>query len=130
MFPVLGLITALTPWLERIFPNPDERERQKAELESLLTSTLAQLDIAQTDVNKAEAASSNLFVAGWRPFVGWVCGAAFAYHFILQPLLAFILANAGHEVTLPAFDMETLTTVLMGLLGLGSLRTIEKIRGA
>src|SRR5262249_55276756 len=87
-----------------------------------------QADVAQTQINQQEAGNANLFVSGWRPFIGWVCGTAFAYHFVAQPLLAFIIANAGGHVALPTFDMQELTTVLMGMLGLGSLRTFEKIR--
>ena len=87
-----------------------------------------QADQNQTAIDQSEAQNKNIFVAGWRPFIGWVCGVAFAYHFIAQPLLAFIIANAGGNVKLPTFDMQELTTVLMGMLGLGGLRTIEKIK--
>ncbi|MEQ1704938.1 MAG: 3TM-type holin [Rickettsiales bacterium] len=79
-------------------------------------------------MNKEEATNQNIFVSGWRPFIGWVCGAAFAYHFVIQPILAFIIVNHGGKVELPAFDMQSLSTVLMGMLGLGGLRTLEKIK--
>ncbi len=102
------------------------KSERAADLEELQLALSA--DQMQADINKEEATSSNLFVSGWRPFIGWVCGVAFAYHFILQPLLAFIIANSGQKVELPVFDMQTLTTVLMGMLGLGGLRTLEKIR--
>lgn len=89
-----------------------------------------QADQGQAHVNEMEAQNASLFVSGWRPFIGWVCGVAFAYHFVAQPFLAFAIANAGGKATLPAFDMSELSTVLMGMLGLGGLRTFEKIRKA
>jgi hypothetical protein len=79
------------------------------------------------EINKVEAANANLFVAGWRPFIGWTCGVALLYHFILQPFVAFVIANTGHTVVLPTFDIDSLYTILMGMLGLGAMRTAEKI---
>ncbi len=132
----LALIPAISQLLDKIIPDPHEREKAKIELiKAERASDLEELRIAisadqmQADINKTEASSNNLFVAGWRPFIGWVCGVAFAYHFIIQPVLAFAIVNNGGKVELPAFDMQTLSTVLMGMLGLGGLRTIEKIKG-
>lgn len=131
----LALIPAISALLDKIIPDPDARERAKRELmKTERMQDLEELKIAlsadsmQSEINKTEAASASLFVSGWRPFIGWVCGVAFAYHFILQPLLAFAIVNHGGEVKLPSFDMQELSTVLMGMLGLGGLRTIEKIR--
>jgi hypothetical protein len=88
------------------------------------------LALAQIEVNKAEAASGSLFKGGWRPFIGWVCGGAFAYHFVLQPVIVFAVLTAGVDLPpLPEFDMASLMTVMMGMLGLGGLRTYEKQRG-
>ena len=122
--------------LERIFPNPADRLAAQTKLAELQqTGELAQL-AAETDlakgqqaINLEEAKSSSLFVSGWRPAVGWTCAAAFAYHFVLQPLLAFLMASMGHPVTLPTFDMGALSTVLMGMLGLGGLRSFDKLKG-
>ena len=131
------LIDPLSRLLDKLIPDPDARA--KAQIELLKTSRELDLeefriaisaDQAQTAINQVEAQHRSLFVAGWRPFIGWVCGVAFAYHFILQPLLAFVLANAGQQVFLPQFEMQELSTVLMGILGLGGLRTIEKVRKA
>lgn len=134
---ILDIIPAVSALLDKIIPDKDAREKAKLELlkeeraQDLEALKLAlSADQAQTAINQVEAASPDRFIAGWRPFIGWVCGVAFAYHFIVQPLLAFILANAGVKVVLPVFDMDALSTVLMGMLGLGGLRTIEKIRGA
>ena len=75
------------------------------------------------EVNAAEAQHRSIFVAGWRPFIGWICGLAFAFHYIALPL---ILTYTDH--TPPAFDTNSLFTVLMGMLGLGGLRTYEKLK--
>ena len=86
--------------------------------------------LAQIEVNKAEAASGSVFKGGWRPFIGWVCGVAFAYHFVLQPFIVFVVAAAGIAIPeLPTFDMGSLMTVMMGMLGLGGLRSYEKKQG-
>ena len=89
---------------------------------------IQEINKAQIEVNKVEAGSSSLFVSGWRPFVGWTCGVALCYHFVLQPFLMFVLSSIGNPMELPVFHMETLTTVLMGMLGLGGLRTYEKVK--
>tara|TARA_R100000329_G_scaffold37600_1_gene35438 strand:+ start:171 stop:542 length:372 start_codon:yes stop_codon:yes gene_type:complete len=89
---------------------------------------IQEINKAQIEVNKVEAGSTNLFVSGWRPFVGWTCGVALCYHFVLQPFLTFVLYSFGYQVELPTFDMTTLTTVLMGMLGLGGLRSYEKVK--
>ena len=71
----------------------------------------------------------SIFKGGWRPFVGWVCGVAMLYHFLLQPIIVFTLSAAGITFDLPEFDMGSLMTILMGLLGLGGLRSFEKHKG-
>ena len=111
---------------------PDQTEKLKLahEIATLTEKQAHAIAMAQIEVNKAEAASNSIFKGGWRPFIGWVCGIAFAYHFVFQPLLVFILTYAGHPVPeLPEFDMASLMTVLGGLLGLGGLRTFEKYKG-
>ena len=77
----------------------------------------------QSEINKVEAQSRSVFVAGWRPFIGWVCGFAFAFHYIVMPLLI-----AYTDIKPVDFDTNSLFTVLMGMLGLGGLRTFEKIK--
>lgn len=129
------LIEPISRLLDKIIPDPEARAKAQAELlksereADMETLRLAlEADFRQNAVNEKEAGHERLFVAGWRPFIGWVCGVAFAYHFVLQPLLVFAAAAQGRVIPLPAFDMETLSTVLMGMLGLGSLRTIEKLK--
>ena len=101
----------------------------KAKLQHEMDMQLHNANLAQIDVNKAEAASGSIFKGGWRPFVGWVCGVAMLYHFLLQPIIVFTLSAAGITFDLPEFDMCSLMTFLMGLLGLGGLRSFEKHKG-
>lgn len=121
--------------LTRIVPDPKDRLNAQAELMKLqqngeLAQLAAETELAkgQQSINLEEAKSDNLFVSGWRPFIGWICGIAFLYHFILQPFMLFMYSLYGEKINLPVFDMNALFTVLMGMLGLGGLRTIEKIK--
>ena len=119
------LIAPITGILDKFVVDKDLKMKLQHELETALHSA----NLAQLEVNKAEATHKSIFVAGWRPFVGWVCGVALAYHFILSPLLQFGLALGGIEQDLPEFEFSQLSTVLMGMLGLGGLRTFEKMKG-
>lgn len=101
----------------------------KIKLQHELNQELHKANMAQIEVNKVEAQHRTVFVAGWRPFTGWICASALAYHFILEPVLIFVLATQNIQLTLPTFDMGSLLTVLMGMLGLGGLRTYEKTKG-
>lgn len=77
----------------------------------------------QAEINKVEAQNRSMFVAGWRPFIGWICGLAFGFHYIVMPLLL-----AYTDIEPVEFDTNSLFTVLMGMLGLGGLRTYEKLK--
>ncbi len=115
--------------IDRLWPDPEKADAAKFELFKLQQSgELAQM-LGQMDINKVEAASTSVFVAGWRPFVGWVCGFAFAVKFVVVPVAAFILAAFGHLVVVPVLDISEMLTVLGGLLGLSGYRTLEKIKG-
>ena len=118
------LIGPITGIVDKMVPDKDLREKLNHEL----SMSLHNANLAQLEVNKAEASHKSIFVAGWRPFVGWVCGVALAYHFILAPLIQFGFALAGFEQSPPEFDFSQLSTVLMGMLGLGGLRTFEKMK--
>ena len=118
------LIKPLSKILDKFVADKD----LKAKLQHELDTEIHRANLAQIDVNKAEASHKSLFVAGWRPFVGWVCAGALAYHFILQPILVFAISVYGISITLPEFDMGSLMTILMGMLGLGGLRTLEKVQ--
>lgn len=125
-----SLIAPVTGLLDKFIPDADERNRLAHEIATMSTRHAHELAKSQIEVNKAEAAHKSMFVAGWRPFVGWVSGVALAWHFIGQPLAVFVIAYTGIETPpLPAFDMDSLLTVLLGMLGLGGLRTFEKTKG-
>lgn len=81
----------------------------------------------QVAVNLAEANSKNVFIAGWRPFLGWVCGCAFASNFLIAPLATWIAALSGHPIKFPSLDLSTMLPVLLGMLGLGAMGTVEKV---
>ncbi len=126
--------------LERVLPEDPEAKReakrklaelrQKGELERL-AKTHAEA-MAQTDINLQEAKSESMFIAGWRPAIGWICGTALAYGTVLYPFLLFAVKVGGVEIPLeqlPQPKMETLMPVLLGMLGLGGMRSWEKGKG-
>ncbi len=115
--------------INKWIPDKDAQAKAAAEYNDAMLAADTQLALSQNEVNKVEASNSNLFVSGWRPFIGWICGCALAYHFILQPLLAFLCALFGYTIALPIFNMDSLMTLLFGLLGLGAMRTFEKTKG-
>jgi hypothetical protein len=124
------IVPSILSLLEKVVPDQNERQKLAHEIATLAQKQVHENAMAQIDVNKTEAASNSIFKGGWRPFIGWVCGVAFAYHFVLQPFLIFVLTTLGQPVPyLPEFDMASLMTVLGGLLGLGGLRTFEKYKG-
>jgi hypothetical protein len=127
-----GIAGGLFKLIDSLFTT--EEDRQNAKIKLLELEQAGQL--AQIGVNAAEAQSESIFVAGWRPAVGWTCVAAFAYNFILQPfivflawLVAFYTGTTFPIDMLPTLDMAAIITVLLGMLGLGGLRTIEKHQG-
>ena len=117
--------TALFGVLDDLFTSDEERNEAKFKILQLQAAG----HLAQIDVNKTEAASSSIFVAGWRPFIGWVCGLAFAWHFLMLPIVTAVLATLMIPFVPPAFEMQALLTVLGGMLGLGAMRTHEKVNG-
>ena len=111
--------------VDKFIPDPEERAKAEAELRNELLT----YDQGQMEVNKAEAVHRTIFVAGWRPLVGWVCGGGFAVHILVLPIANYVLVATGGKVIDIAFDMNVLMTVLMGMLGMGGLRTYEKLKG-
>jgi hypothetical protein len=136
MLPIL--LSVLPSIIDKVFPDAKAADEAKLKvMEMAQKGELAQLDadmrlaVAQLEVNKAEAASGNMFTAGWRPAVGWICAAGLAYEFLIAPMLPWLaLAVFGKQLPdLPDLPMETLLTLLLGMLGLGGLRTVEKVKG-
>jgi hypothetical protein len=121
------LIPAVSSLLDKFIPDADEKQKLAHEIATMAQKQAHEIAIAQINVNK-EDAKGNWFQAGWRPFVGWTCGFALFYHFILQPMLVFGFTVYGTSVELPTFDMNSLMTVLLGMLGLGGLRSFERVK--
>jgi len=119
-------IEAVGKVLDGLFTSDEERLDKHA----LLARLAQQPALAQIELNKIEAAHRSIFVAGWRPFIGWVCGAALAYNFVVRDLLAWLLLNTGTQASLPpALQMEQLLTIVLSLLGLAGMRSLEKGAG-
>ena len=124
-----SILPAVTNVIGRFLPEDKEaKAKAEREIEQQLTTHLAKIDLAQLDINKTDAAHRSIFVAGWRPFIGWTCGVALAWTYVMTPILNFILAQTGHLMELPAMDLSQMMPVLMGMLGLGGLRTFEKFK--
>lgn len=126
------LIPLLTPVIQQLIthiPDPDKRERAKAEADATILTLLGQQQQGQVDINKIEAANPNIFVSGWRPFIGWVCGVALAYTYVVTPFWAWILTLYYPDKTMPVLPSDNLFELVLAMLGLGGLRTFEKIKG-
>ena len=125
-----SLIGPVTGILDKVVEDKDQKAKLAHELATMADKLSHEQQLAQIEVNKAEATSGSLFKGGWRPFIGWVCGIAFCYHFVVQPIIIFVVALVGVNIPdLPNFNMNTLLTVLGGMLGIGGLRTYEKQKG-
>lgn len=111
--------------IDKFVPDP----AAKAKAESDLRDSLQKWDADQSQVNAAEAASGSIFVGGWRPFIGWVCGAALAYQYVVAPLAVWLGFLVGHPIPKPPALDDSLWQLMLGMLGMGGLRTFEKIRG-
>jgi hypothetical protein len=131
-----NILSIGTKLIDRLIPDKSEQDKAKIRLIELqqagelqLLQADLQVAISQNEVNKQEAASPDRFVSGWRPFVGWVCGLALAYHYIIQPFLVFVFISQGVNISPPRIEGDMLFTILLGMLGLGGLRTFEKVKG-
>lgn len=121
-----GLFPILSTMIDKIFPNAEDAQKAQAELLKLAQ----QSDLKQMDINLTQATSDNVFISGARPCIMWICGLIFCYNYLLQPLFIFILTLFDKQITaLPVFKIEEILPVLLGMLGLGGLRTFEKLKG-
>ena len=125
-----ALIGPVSNLLGKFIEDKDMKNKLAHEVATMAESHAQELAKGQLEINKAEAQHKSIFVAGWRPFIGWTCGVALCWHFVLQPIVMFLSAYIGFQIPeLPEFDMGSLMTILGGLLGLGGLRTYEKQKG-
>jgi hypothetical protein len=126
---VAAILGAMGPVLDRLIPDPAARNAFSLQLLSALQAA----DLSQLKVNEAEAQNPNVFVAGWRPFIGWICGAALFYQYLFFPLAVYVASFFSEEavtrlLNAPKLD-DNLWQLLIGMLGLGALRSFEKVKG-
>ena len=132
MNPILNLLAgplvdAVGKIIDRVIPDKAAAEKAKLEFAAVQQSQEFQLALQQVIVNAEEAKHPSIFVSGWRPFVGWVCGVALAYVALLEPLARFVATvTFGYVGVFPVIDTNLTMQVLLGILGLGGLRTWEK----
>lgn len=115
--------------IERFIPDPAAKAAAQAALSAARQSGELQIMLGQIQVDALEAASTNWFVAGWRPYIGWICGTGLGYEFLVMPIANGVLTAIGQHAVFVPLDTATLTSCLAGILGLGGLRTIEKHQG-
>lgn len=129
MFGIDAIANLVSTAVDKIWPDANiEAQAKTDELKAQLTQELT-YTIGQMDINKIEAGSTSLFVAGWRPAVGW-CGAlGYSYEFLLRPIANGLAVAFGLPPIFPGIEIDALGTLLFGLLGLGTLRTVEKVKG-
>ena len=142
----MGVLDLTGPWgtvlntavslLDRVIPDPAQKAQaqlaimqlqQSGELEQMKADV--SLSLGQMDINKIEAASPDFFVHGWRPFVGWICGAGLSVQFLIAPIGVWAANLMGHPTVFPALDLGTLMTLLFGMLGLGAMHSYDKKAG-
>lgn len=124
--PVLELGKSI---LDRFFPNPEERAKAEGEFLKMAAEGEMRQILAQLEINAREAVHPSIWVSGWRPFFGWVGGVAFAYSTVIHPLLVWYGTSRGWPQA-PGIDSDLLWVVITGLLGIGGLRSLEKVKGA
>jgi len=129
MDPISALLNIGNTLINKLFPDPAQAaQAQLALLKMQQDGELAAIS-GQMDINKIEAGSSSVFVAGWRPFAGWVCGLGLAYVSILEPIARLVATLVGYTGDFPAIDTTLTMQVLLGMLGMGGLRNLDKIKG-
>lgn len=131
-FPFLDFLAPVTKAVDTVIDRlvPDNAASQKMKDEIAREIALAGMkgELAQLEINKVEAGSEKLFVAGWRPAIGWVCGAALAYQFVVAPIGFWLAQIIGHPIPMPPRLDDMLWELMFGMLGMGALRTVEKIK--
>lgn len=123
------LLPAITEVLDRVVPDQAAAAKAKLEMEAKLLEAATQQAGQQAAINQVEAEHQSIFVSGWRPFIGWVCGAGLAWAFVVAPMLGWLLPVTGVVAALPVLPMEYLLELVVAMLGLGALRSFEKMKG-
>lgn len=123
------LIAPVSTLLDKVIPDADERNRLAHEIATLAERQSHEIAKAQIEVNQREASHQSLFVSGWRPAVGWICCIGLGCNYLFIPMANFVLLVSNSGVTVPALDLSEMMPVLLGMLGLGGLRSWEKTKG-
>ena len=130
LLPILDVIAPVVNKVLDMIPDPNARQRAELQMQSELLQAITEHDKAQAETNTAEATNSNLFVAGWRPAIGWVCATAFAWNYVGFPIAEWLLVVLNvHTVPLKPVMDGNLMELTLGMLGLGAMRTFDKIKG-
>ncbi len=124
-----SLVGPVTGLLDKFIEDKDVKNKLAHDLSTMAERHAQELAKGQMEINKTEAAHKSLFVAGWRPAIGWICGLGMASNFLLIPVANFVLALTGSAIVVPLLDTGEMMPVLMGMLGLGAMRTYEKKQG-
>ena len=124
-----SLVGPVTGLLDKFIEDKDVKNKLAHDLSTMAERHAQELAKGQLEVNKTEAAHKSLFVAGWRPAIGWICGLGMASNFLVIPIANFVLALTGSTIVIPLLDTGEMMPVLMGMLGLGAMRTYEKKQG-
>jgi len=127
--PVSLLLEVGNKVIDRVWPDPAQAAQAKLELVKMQQSGDLAVIAGQMEINKAEAANPSVFVSGWRPFIGWICGSACAWNWVGLPIVKVAAVYFDHPLPIAPADLSEMMPVLIGLLGLGGFRTIEKIQG-
>ena len=124
-----SLVGPVSGLLDKFIEDKDVKNKLAHDLSTMAARHAQELAKGQMEINKTEAAHKSLFVAGWRPAIGWICGLGMASNFLLIPIANFVLALTGSAIVVPLLDTGEMMPVLMGMLGLGAMRTYEKKQG-
>lgn len=125
-------LSIVSPIVNRVLdfiPNPTEKAKAEAQIRAELMTAAIKESENQAEINKIEAANPNIFISGWRPAIGWICAAGFAWQFLFFPVLSWVMDVSGYIAPLPAIGSDMLMSLTMALLGLGSFRSFEKWKG-
>jgi len=126
LLPVIGPI--IDKLVDRI-PDPAAREKAKLEAEATLLAASIEEMRGQVEINKVEAGNASVFVAGWRPAIGWSCALAFAFMYVISPVVVWLGGMFGVAIPQPMFDADALMSLTFGMLGIAGFRTFEKVKG-
>ena len=130
MIPILSAILPVAETvIDRLVPDKNAKSKAMREMEKALVDAHAKGMLGQLEINKVEAGHRSIFVAGWRPMCGWICAAALGFHFIVAPVVQWAGTIGGWHLPIPEFDMSSLMTILLGMLGSGGMRAFVKYKG-